>query len=212
MKINPKVIDISHHNDVEYVDRKYTGFKKIRGAGYLGVINKASQGIKMVDPSYSIRRRPALEAGLFWGAYHYFNADDPKQQADHFLKAATPDDNTVMALDFEQPGTTLDQASVFMEFVKEKTGRYPWLYSGFLLKQQLSANRVDPYWFHINLWLAHYSEKPTWPRTWEKPTLWQFTGDGVGPAPHEVPGVKIPGGCDINSFDGTDDDLAAIWK
>jgi hypothetical protein len=46
---------------------------------------------------------------------------------------------------------------------------------------------------------------------WAQPTLWQFTGDGIGPAPHTLPGI-VTKGIDINSFDGTRDDLVAAWS
>jgi hypothetical protein len=50
-----------------------------------------------------------------------------------------------------------------------------------------------------------------WPTAvWEKPWLWQFTGDGKGPAPHAIPGIQD--NMDISSFDGSDDDLAAQWS
>ena len=164
----------------------------------------------MVDTSYARRRGPALTNGLLYGAYHYFTTEDPVQQANHFLASAQIDDKTLMALDHETRGVSLANARIFMETVKTQTGRYPWLYSGFLIKEQL-GNTIDPFWQQIKLWLSHYNPNPPWPPCWTAPTLWQCTGDGVGPEPHVVPGVTIEGGCDINSFDGTDDELTAIW-
>lgn len=210
MQINPKVVDISHYDDVETTGTVWTGFAKLYAAGYRGVINKVTQGRGMVDASYARRRQPALSNGLLYGAYHYFTNEDPVEQAIHFLAAAKVDDQTLMALDHETRGVSLVAARKFMETVKQQTGRYPWLYSGFLVKEQL-GNTIDPFWQQIKFWLSHYSANPKWPLCWEKPTLWQFTGDGVGPLPHTVPGITIQGGCDINSFDGTDDELKAVW-
>jgi hypothetical protein len=48
------------------------------------------------------------------------------------------------------------------------------------------------------------------PLPWVEPTLWQFTGDGVGPMPHTMPGI-LTKGIDINSFQGTRDDLVEAW-
>ena len=48
------------------------------------------------------------------------------------------------------------------------------------------------------------------PLPWQRCSLWQFTGDGVGPAPHSAPGI-IGTGIDINSYDGQDADLVAEW-
>lgn len=210
MDINPKVVDLSHYDDVETAAGQWLGFKKLYAAGYRGVINKASQGPGMVDVSYARRRPHALAAGLLYGAYHYLTPGDPALQAKHFLDVAQPDDKTLLALDHETRGVSLDAAWIFMEVVKVETGRYPWLYSGFLIKEQLGM-RKDPFWAQVKLWLSHYNANPKWPPTWDKPTLWQFTGDGVGPMPHDAPGVTIPGGCDINSFDGTDDELTRVW-
>src|SRR6185503_1490429 len=210
MNINPKVVDLSHYDDVETANGQWLGFKKLYAAGYRGVINKVTQGRGMVDVSYARRRPHALEAGLLYGAYHYLDGSDPTEQARHFLEAAAPDDKTLLALDHETRGVPLDNAWMFMTTVKAATGRYPWLYSGFLIKEQL-GNRADEFWAQTKLWLSHYSSNPKWPPCWQKPTLWQFTGDGIGPGPHNAPGVSIPGGCDINSFDGTDDELAAVW-
>ncbi|MDE2096852.1 MAG: glycoside hydrolase family 25 protein [Patescibacteria group bacterium] len=210
MQINPKVIDISHYDDVEVIGTDWAGFRKVRAAGYVGVINKVTQGRGILDKSYLRRRPHAVEAGLEWGAYHYFDGSDPIEQADNFLTEAQIDGRTLMALDHETRGVPLDNAREFMEHVQRQTGRYPWLYSGFLIKEQM-GNSFDPFWAGIKLWLSHYSANPKWPPCWEKPTLWQFTGEGIGPGPHDVPGVTIAGGCDINSFAGTDGELRAIW-
>lgn len=210
MQINPKVVDLSHHNTVEMENGAWVGFSKLRSAGYVGIINKATQGISFVDMSYAKRRKPALDTGFLYGAYHYLDNTPIAAQVDNFLTHAAPDKHTLLALDHETRGVSLDDARLFLELVQRAIGRYPWLYSGFLVKEQIGA-KVDPFWQGIRLWLSHYSDNPKWPPTWAKPTLWQFTGDGVGPEPHEAPGIIIRGGCDINSFDGTDSELAAIW-
>jgi GH25 family lysozyme M1 (1,4-beta-N-acetylmuramidase) len=210
MQINPKVVDISHYDDVEFINGEWTGFQKLYAAGYRGVINKVTQGSGMVDVSYARRRGGATSNNLLYGGYHYLDKSPPRNQALHFMEELDVDSHTLMALDHETRGVPLSAARTFMEVVFDKTGRYPWLYSGFLIKEQLGPG-VDPFWSKIKLWLSHYSSNPKWPATWSKPTLWQYTGDGIGPGPHQVPGVTIDGGCDINSFDGSDDELAAIW-
>ena len=53
--------------------------------------------------------------------------------------------------------------------------------------------------------MARYGVQPALPRPY---WLWQFTDGEVGPPPHTVPGV---GHCDINSYAGTPDQLAAEW-
>lgn len=208
MIINPKVVDLSHYNDVEYADGRYTGFEKLRNAGIVGVIQKATEGSIFVDPLYSRRKKAALAAGLLFGAYHYFTGVSPMDQAEHFLKVAKPDQNTILAVDHEVRGVPLANVAKFCETVIDLIGIRPWIYSGFLIKEQM-ASADDSYWKQYHLWLAEYTVSPTWPAAWDKPTLWQFTGDGKGPVPHSMPGVR--GEIDINSFDGTDEELKAVW-
>lgn len=205
MKINPKVIDISHYDNVHP-----GGFVELRKAGYLGVINKATQGSGMTDKTYQLRRAPALDAGLLYGAYHYLTKGSVADQVSHFLEVAKPTGNIEMALDHEDRGASLANAQEFCERIHAAVGRSPILYSGFLIKEQISTKDYA-FWSKIRLWLSHYSATPKWPAAWKTPWLWQFTGDGAGPKPHEVPGVTIDGGMDINSWGGTDEELKAQW-
>jgi hypothetical protein len=46
------------------------------------------------------------------------------------------------------------------------------------------------------------------PRNWPSARLWQFTGDGIGPKPHSIPGI-VGSGIDINSYEGNAVKLAA---
>ena len=76
--MQPLVIDIYHGDPVQ-------DFARVKAAGIVGVIHKASQGGAVVDQSYASRRKLALAAGLKWGAYHFFDfTASPVAQADHF--------------------------------------------------------------------------------------------------------------------------------
>lgn len=205
MKINPKVVDISHYDNVHP-----GGFVELRKAGYLGVINKATQGRGMTDATYRLRRSAAQQAGLLYGAYHYLTAENISDQVKHFLDVAMPDETIELALDHEDRAASLASAQEFCMRVHGAVGRYPILYSGFLIKEQI-AKKDYPFWSKVRLWLSHYSKTPKWPGAWENPWIWQFTGDGAGPEPHTVPGITIDGGMDINSWAGTDDELKAQW-
>jgi len=78
MDFNPVIVDISHFDDVQDWDR-------VKRFGILGVINKATEGPGMVDRTFAIRRKPAADHDILYGAYHFIRPGDPVAQADHFL-------------------------------------------------------------------------------------------------------------------------------
>lgn len=207
MSINPVVVDLSHWD-------KVTDLQAARRFGILGVIAKATQGTSVTDGTYAAIRAKAKAAGQVFGAYHFFEHGNVDQQIKHFLDVARPDDQTLLALDHEPYGAKtpkLDEARYFLETVAAKIGRKPILYSGNLIKEQLGST-VDLFFGGHRLWLAQYGSRPVTQRSWANPWIWQFTGDGNGPAPHNVPGISIDGGgIDINSFDGDEAKLRAEW-
>jgi lysozyme len=212
VRINPKIVDLYHGDRV-------TDFAAAYAFGIRGVIHKATQGTGIADPAYAARRKLAADAGILWGAYHFNSGDDPARQAKHFLSVAEPDAKTLLALDFEDihPEMSLADARAFLEAVSAATGRRPILYSGNRIKETIcgAAEETRIFFAAHPLWLAEYGTAPhlrdadgqalPWPNLF----LWQFTGDGAGPQPHAVPGIG--GKVDINSFDGSDADLAALW-
>ena len=202
------VIDISHH-------QASVNFDKIKAAGIVGVIHKATQGFTMTDKRYKSRRQKALDAGLLWGAYHFGVGGDGSDQADHFLNVVVPDKQTLIVLDYEPntqgPTMTLLQAREFVSHVNETVGRFPGLYSGHLIKEQLgNVQTPDPVLSQCFLWIAQYKgPRPiNIPPTWATWTLWQYTDGVAGPDPHTVPGV---GQCDRDMFNGTLTNLKKLW-
>jgi lysozyme len=201
------VIDISHHNG------SHLDFVKAHRAGIVGVIHKASQGMAMSDPMYSRNRIKAIDAGLLFGAYHFGVGGNPTQQADHFLEAAKPDKQTLLVLDYEpnMQGATmsLSEAATFVQRIHEKTGRWPGLYSGNLIKETY-PHGVHAVLKNCFLWLAQYSQSPSnIPQTWPTWTLWQYTDGAHGPGDHSVDGI---GYCDRDQFNGSLDGLRRLWN
>jgi lysozyme len=206
MEFKPVIVDLSHFDDVE-------DWNAVKGFGILGVINKATEGPGMVDKTFAIRRKPAQDHGLLYGAYHFLRPGDPVVQANHFLDVAlsVPQPNDVLlALDHEDRSVPLDNAKRFLQRVLDRAGRRAVLYSGFLIKEQL-GNRTDPFLAQYRLWLSHFSSTPVCPPNWHSPWIIQFTGDGQGPGPHQVPGIIIQGGIDLNHYGGTPEQLKADW-
>ena len=81
MTRNLKVIDLSHYQTV-------TDINAIKNAGVIGVIHKASQGTRYIDPYYASRRREFEAAGLAWASYHFLMPDHAEEQMAHYLSAA----------------------------------------------------------------------------------------------------------------------------
>jgi lysozyme len=203
---NFKVIDMSHFNPP-------ADFTKAKAGGVVGVIHKATQGTGFVDPMYGQRVGPAKAAGLLWGAYHFGTGDDVNAQVAKYLSVVNPGPDTLVALDFEQntvPGETsmtLAQAKAFLQAVEAKIGRKAVLYGGAYMKEHLSGSS-DPYFAAHRLWWAQYSNAPTLPPVWASYWLWQYSDGHHGLGPNDVPGIGRP---DVDSYEGTDAQLAAEW-
>lgn len=209
--MQPRVVDISHHNVVK--DLRLTA-----AAGIWGVIHKATQGRAYADPDYALRRQAAKAAGMLWGAYH-FNTGDPVQlQVDNFLTKAQPDDQTLLVLDYEDNRPSqmnIDQAVDFLRLLEQKVGRKAAIYSGNRVKETIAklGQGERDYLTSHRLWLCQYGSIPRLPAGWDHWWLWQYTGDGIGPQPHNVPGIVAGnGGIDLNAYSGTRDELAAEWR
>ena len=199
------VVDLSHHNGgVDLV--------RAAAAGLLGVIHKATQGTRYVDPTYATNKDLATDAGLLWGAYHFGVGGDGVTQADHLLTTVEPDQQVLLVLDFEAnhqgPSMTLEEARAFVTHVEDATGRWPGLYAGHYLKELLGT-QLDPVLANCWFWLAQYGTTPVVPVNWKTWTLWQYTDGGLGPEPHEVDGI---GRCDRDKFNGTKTRLQKLWR
>lgn len=199
------VVDISHHNGS--VD-----LTKAQQAGIVGVIHKGTQGTGMFDNMYNQNRQKAQAAGLLWGAYHFGTKADGAAQADFFLSKINADKQTLLVLDYEPNGNstmTLSQAKAFVSRVNDVVGRFPGLYSGNLIKEQLGGKPPDPILSQCFLWVAQYGPKPTnIPATWTTWTMWQYTDGVAGLPPHTVDGI---GPCDRDQFNGTVEQLQGLW-
>jgi lysozyme len=209
-----KVLDLSHHNCGPDGPDDDIDFAALAAFGIRGIIHKASQGASIVDRTYAARREHARAAGLLWGAYHFATGEDPADQVAHFLEAAQPDAETLLALDHEpNKGNELDLdgCRAFLDLGRQKLGRPLVLYSGNLIKEQLRGE--DDFFAAHRLWLCEYGPRAIVPAAWSASGawLWQFSGDGIANRGLEVPGLARGNTVDMNSFAGSDEDLAAQW-
>lgn len=218
--IEGAVVDLSHYEDWPL------DFRAAADAGVLGVIHKATQGLDFRDSTYALHKRQATSAGvvrlepgcyasgLLWGAYHFLTNADGAAQADYFLAVTNPDAETLVAVDYErQRGVTpatLEQLYVFVERVNVKLGRYPVLYSGDLIKEEIGPAVRDPILANCPLWLAQYAAEPAGWSTATFPvwSLWQDTDGHLGPRARPTPGL---GRVDTNCWNGSVDGLRRLW-
>lgn len=190
--------------------------------GIQGIIHKAVQGVGYTDPRYAKRRIMAEDAGIpHWGAYAFNTNEDVAAQVRHFLAVAAPDAKTFMALDYEDNTAgqmSLNNMIVYLSRLDQYLGRFSWLYSGNRIKQAITKATdsqrdflaAHPFWLCEYGNVAKMVDVNRNPLPWVKPDLWQNAADGFGPQPHRVPGIDI-NGVDCNVFDGTPEELAAIW-
>lgn len=223
------VVNLSHY-DAMRVD-----FPGMKSEGIIGVIHEASYPPFARDAHYALRQQAATRAGLFWGAYHYGNATDPVRQADHFLRVvssawaqADPTSRPVgvlLVLDFEKnghyPGGTMrvDQAIAFVERIRERTGKYPGIYSGeYHMQKTLGSSKVSPTYKGVLrncwLWLANYGARPQAAAPWSYWHLWQYTGDGKCRLPRSTYPKSVANilKAERNIFYGTRTALEAFWQ
>lgn len=212
----PKVVDLSHYDDLQDIN-------KVKAAGILGIVNKATESTTYVDSTFAVRRPVVLGAGLKYGAYHFIRPGDPIAQAKKFLAVVGDPTGLMLMLDWEVPQVSIANAKAWLQYVHDQVGRWPVLYSyAAMLKEMLGTKNSDPVLAQCKLWLAAYNNNPTWPtQIWPHPWLWQFTGDGNGNGPHQIPGIGLPGsrGIDVNAYEGgdahasdhTDAELLAEW-
>lgn len=205
--INPLVVDLSHHDAA-------SDYARVKAAGIVGVIFKATEGATYTDPTYVEQQKAAKMDGLLWGAYHFADASSVNKQIDNFMRFACPDPDELFCLDWEDNPSgggkmSVADAKTWIAAVETELKRPGEcvIYSGNTAKEAL-GNTVDAFFGARRLWLCQYSANPVCQKSWKKYWLWQFTDGASGPSPHSIPGI---GNCDINSYDGSAAQLAVEW-
>lgn len=146
----------------------------LQSAGVSGVLIKATQGNTYVDPLFSTNWERAGAVGLERGAYCYFlPGDDPVDQAEHLLKTAPLKSGDLpYILDIEQYGEGMAaNAYKAAQYLKSKTGRWPWIYTGDAFYQSYLSSTFPEHLY--TLWIARYGHEPE-----TQCDLWQYTDSG----------------------------------
>jgi GH25 family lysozyme M1 (1,4-beta-N-acetylmuramidase) len=216
--IIPNIIDIYHGNSIN--------FSSIVDAGIWAVIHKARQGIGSGDPAYKVRMAGAKALGLSWGAYDFATGDKVSDNVAAFLATAALTSSDLPVLDYEdnsQSEMTSDEAYEFLDRVAQILGRPCAIYGGNRIREQINAN--DPKWIDMAkvapLWQCRYIKPQPADNTalfslippippWKANAILQYTGDGLGPIPHSVPGTGD--GADLDVFNGTKEAMVTLFS
>ena len=186
------VIDLSHHNPEP-------DFAKLKAAGLVGVILKATEGTGYIDPTFSARRERARAAGLAVCSYHFLKHGQAEQQMLNYLDAVAPVKGERVVIDYEDTACTLaDLVDAVQALVKQPLNLQITVYGGGKLKGDLGNDREQLLADFTSLWIAQYTSaaSPSWPKgTWPVWSLWQWTDSAV------VPGIGR--GVDSNRFNGS---------
>ncbi|CAN7564611.1 lysozyme M1 (1,4-beta-N-acetylmuramidase) [Phyllobacterium sp. LjRoot231] len=169
---------------------------------------------------YQTRRQLAKALGLKWGAYHLGRPGNPIEQANHFIEYTDPADDELMAIDIEENDPekfmSLQDAQIFAEHIKFRTGRYPVLYTNGTTARYIADHRLElPILSRLPLWYARYQSDiaPHFPKgNWQDYALWQFTSQNnctERRCPYRPPGTSRD--IDVNIADMTVTELKRTW-
>lgn len=230
------VIDAYEFNPINW--KALTSDKRIAG-----FINKASDGLppewscgklsgdllnlcknrwwkySVTQELYLTRREMAKTLGLKWGAYHLGRPGNPREQADHFIDFAQPDEDDLIALDIEDntdDWMSLADAEIFAQQVKIRVGRYPVLYTNGNTADYIAKHQAQyPLLSRLPLWYARYRDDITgvFPNgQWDNYALWQFSSMhncNNRSCPYRVAGAKND--IDVNVSALTVAELKEAW-
>ena len=165
---------------------------------------KATEGATLRDPRFRRNWEGARQAGVYRGAYHYFQPNsDAVRQANLFTRTvplAAGDLPPVLDVEhakFHDVAVMRRNVAIWLRLVERHYGVRPILYSNYSFYKRHLAGHFDKY----PLWLAHYEvEEPILPR--EKWIIWQHSDEAY------IPGIR--GTVDFNVFQGNFERLLAL--
>ncbi|SNR50851.1 lysozyme [Hymenobacter mucosus] len=165
---------------------------------------KASEGVTLRDSRFQRNWEGARAAGIYRGAYHYFQPNsNPTRQANLFTDIVPlrpgdlPPVLDVEHAKFHDVAQMRRGVATWLRLVERHYGVRPILYSNYSFYRRYLAGHFDKY----PLWLAHYEvDQPRLPR--EKWIIWQHSDEAY------VPGIR--GTVDFNVFQGNFERLLAL--
>ena len=199
-------IDLSHWQGS-------VNWSKVKGDNVSFAFMKATEGDFYTDPTLAKNWAGAEQVGIYRAAYHFARPStapgSAAAQARYFVSKAghfADKGDLPPVLDLEASGGLSSSAlrswvSTWLTTTEQLTGRRPILYfsPSFWVDHMGNSTAFTKY----PLWIAHYTTgAPTVPGGWPTWTFWQHTSSG------SVDGIA--GHVDMNSFNGTSKQLAAL--
>lgn len=214
-------IDVSKHQG--NVD-----FKAVAASGMRFAICKCTEGENYVD-KFRENWAKLLDLGadtILRGAYHFARpsstggSGDGEAEARDFcaeLKAVGGYHEGCLppALDFEEYSDSDATENIpwiqsFVRVVEAELGRSPMIYTGANVWRYEAGNTAK--FANLPLWQVYYSRTAQQPTAmpWATWTFWQWSGGGSYAYYGPVPGIPGQGICDVNRFNGTEDELRQL--
>lgn len=172
---------------------------------------KATEGGSYTNPYFADDWAATAAFGIYHGAYHFARPSrgTAAAQARYFVATAGVADqpgDLPPVLDLEDSGglpvaALTTWVTTWLSTVQELTGRVPVIYvsPNFWTERMGDSTAFSGY----PLWIANYHvSEPRVPGGWSTWTFWQTTSTG------RVTGIS--GDVDMNTFNGTSDQLAAL--
>jgi GH25 family lysozyme M1 (1,4-beta-N-acetylmuramidase) len=197
-------IDVSHWQGT-------IRWSQVKSDGISFAFMKATEGTTYPDPTLKTNWAGAQAVGIYRGAYHFArpSTGTAAAQARYFVsKVGSFSGAGVLppVLDLEASGGLGVSAlrtwtSTFLTTVESLTGRTPIVYVSPAFWEHYLGNSTA--FTRYPLWIAHYGvTAPRVPGGWGRYTFWQRTSSG------QVDGIA--GDVDMNRFNGSSADLAAL--
>lgn len=147
---------------------------------------KITEGLSYVNPRWKTQRDQAKVHGLVWGAYHYPHmANDPKAEADYFLRQVSWQPGDIIVLDWEG----YDNANVGVSNQRKLAYRDAWLkyVKGKMPDHKVGMYCNTDYWLNLDktsncgdfLWIATGGKPAGQPGIKSKWTIHQYSANPV---------------------------------
>lgn len=195
-----RCIDLSHWQG-------HPDFAKVRAAGVLACIMKATEGTGFIDPTCAPNTVKAMKNGIACATYHWLKParfGPAVAQMAHYLQTIDPVPGERVVIDYEESGVLLGDLADAVEYLLADPRKLQiTVYSGNVLREQLGLTARNALLAdNTDLWHAQYTNGvPLWSKgTYPGWAMLQYSESGRMPG---IAGATV----DLNRFPGDDEAL-----